>query len=335
MHLLETPDFTKDPRRRKRALAALDLCYEVLLQRNGVMTLHHKKLREILGQPNTNFAKFLHTLFLQDGFYVVGKISYKYRVDNERRQKLEQLVDHHGFLEFAKRHGKSFEHAPARETYKISSDRHYNWWTNCAREVRKELFIAQHGVLYDYDLQAAKPALTLIAWKNWVSECKPNEDSSLPTWEKYVLDRKTFRVELAEELGVSTDQAKDIIQRILNSAVISPNKDSGFCQDYSIAKVRLMMKSDKCTGLADDFKKAWNLIKDQREPGQTAGEFMSRLYNSLERQVMDVIDSKITTEAWYVHDGFMTYEPVDVHMLEREVLDKHGFKIKIDEEIIK
>lgn len=339
------PDFSKDPRRRKKALQALDLCYEIDLAPGGKKGYTASELRKILGNAsskNTDLAAYLHTLIRQIGFYSKSGITYEYQTVPHRVMRLERILGvERGFLTFAEATGRTFRTCPPRSSYRITGDRHYNWWTNTRKEVRQKLFLATHGVLYDYDLEAAKPTVILQAWRRWMAQHHPMDirlfdKCQVPTWSELVYNRRAFREALAHQVGISTSEAKAVCQTVLNSATASPHPENGICQLIGTDATKRLMENDLYRGLQADFKTVWSYFKKLAEPGQTAGEFMSAIYNRHERRVMDAIDEVLReaqVDAWYVHDGFMCTRKVDVTSLESEIKARTGMTLKLEEQI--
>ena len=332
------PDFSRDPRRRRAALRALDLAHELDMSPNGQRGITAKELRKILGNASSSrFAAFLHTLFDQRGYYSTAGACYEYQPVHHRVERLERILGvQGGFLAYAETAGKSFRVAPPLSEYTRTGDRHYHWWTNMRREARQRLFLQTHGRMFDYDLEAAKPSLTLQAWNRWMQQHHPvqfqsNPDCRLPTWTRLVSNRTAFRAEMALECGISKDDAKKVCQNVLNGAWASADARNGICQLVGRAATHRIMASELYLGLRKDFRVMWSFFKKSKTvQGQTAGQCMSAFYNRLEMQVMAVIADTVKVPAWFIHDGFMTHDQVDVAELVEAVKFSTGYDVKVE-----
>lgn len=342
--LKSIPDFTKDPRRLKKAKAALELCYELDLSKNGCKQISATNLRKVLGnQSNSNseFSAFLHTLVRQVGVYSkINGTTYGYQTVPHRVSRLEALIGQEGGLRMhAEMQGKSFAVCPSRDEYKLADDnRYYCWFTNVRKEIRQKLFVETHGVLYDYDIEAAKATVTLQAWREWMQINHPGALRSsnackLATWSKLVYNRKAFRKQLAEEVGISVQHAKEICQSVLNSGFATPHFDNPICQLIGTNATRVLLDNDLYKGLRADFQTMWQYFEEIADEGQTSGQFMSAMYNKQEKQIMDAVAESLSVDAWYVHDGFMTHEEVDMEILAEQVKQKTGLNVKFEIQI--
>lgn len=315
---------------------ALELCYELQLSPTGCRAMSVGELRKILGSSNNDLTRYLHTLVRQVGAYTIGGATYKYSAVDERVSKLEQALNvGSGLQVYAEAHGKSFKEAPTRSEYKCTGDRHYNWWTNMRKDLRQKLFLDTHGVLYDYDIEAAKPTLTLQAWRNWMDINFPTDHKhldacKLTTWSELVNNRTQFRAALSHEVGISDAEAKVVCQNVLNSAFASTHHENGICEAIGKEATERLMKCELYVGLRADFKTMWSYLKKLAPPGTTAGQYMSRFYDALERKVMDVIERELEVDAWFIHDGFMTCKEVNTDILEAKVRDETGWNVKLE-----
>jgi hypothetical protein len=149
-----------------------------------------------------------------------------------------------------------------------------------------------------------------------------------------VANRKQFRARLAEECGITEEQAKWVCQSVLNSGFASP-KNSSFIERIGYDGTVRVQQSPAYIALREDFKTFWKYLKQMpkfKNGSGTAGEILSAFYNWLEMQTMDIIADELRgTDVWFVHDGFMTVERVQTEKLERAVRERMGVQIKLEE----
>jgi hypothetical protein len=338
---LGKPPNLKDPRIERRAKAVLALAYDIQLSPEGMKRLHNERLYAVIGQPNRSPGSYFKTLFIPASPYSKDGRSYGYVTNSERVQKLaDALGVTNGLADAAHRAGKSFLTPPGpRASQPRTGDRYYPWWVTMRREHRIELFLQEHGQGFDYDLEAAKPALTLQVWRKLMAEHRPiqlkhSEACRLPTWTALVADRKAFRQRLAAEVEITEEHAKWVCQSVLNSGVASP-RNASYVERLGVPATKRLMANDLYQGLRADFQTFWRRLRElpvNFGEAKTAGEALSAFYNDLERRVMDVIEQRLPadTPAWFIHDGFMTVTPVDTDALERAVQDQLNLSIRID-----
>lgn len=212
-------------------------------------------------------------------------------------------------------------------------------------EVRHELFLAEHGRLFDYDIEAAKPTVTLQAWRRLMQTHQPNRlrdpTCTLPTWSRLVADRTAFRTELAAEVTISMGNAKAVCQAVLNGAWASPHPSNSICAELGRDTTLRLMDSAMYKALRADFQVFWSelqvlnrmanlmLIPEGASPGQA----ISLLYNQIEDEIMSAADSFFEREGrhvWFVHDGFMSDVDICRSGLEEFISHETGYAIRFE-----
>lgn len=331
----------KDPRVERRAHDVLALAYDIQLSNDGVRRMSNKEFYAVIGQPNRNPGTYFKHLFVHAEAYSKGGKNYGYATVPHRVERLAHALGiTNGLAEAAHRAGKSFLTDPGkRADQPRKGDRYYPWWATMKRVHRSTLFLQEHGRGWDYDLEAAKPTLTLQMWRSLMAVHHPMKlkyDSAcqLPAWSALVSNRKLIRQNLAREAGLTDDQAKWAIQSVLNSGVASP-KNSSFTDRLGVDGTKRLMAAPTYQALRTDFQTFWKHLKDmpiQFGEAKTAGEALSAFYNELEHRVMSVIEKELgDTRAWFIHDGFMTVDQVDKTRLEEAVRRELNLDVKLDE----
>lgn len=336
--LLQKPDLT-DPRVLKRALKVLDLAYDIQMLPKAVKRMGANEFYKVIGQPNRNPGTYFKHLFEHSAPYSKGGASFEYRTNRDRVDALaKELQVQKGLTAAAHRAGKSFKDpVPKRSDLPRTGDRVYPWWALMKRDLRLELFVQEHGVCYDYDLEAAKPTVTLQVWNTLMHEKKPilmkhSDACKLPAWTALVSNRSEFREKFSREAGITLAQAKWVCQSVLNGGVASPLNQSYLDELGRDATMRVQ-DAPMYQALRADFQVFWKHLKElgiEFQGARSAGEVLSRLYNQIEDQIMNVIENEIQTPIWYVHDGFMSATEIDVPALERAIAEKTKFSVKLE-----
>lgn len=330
----------KDPRLVRRATQVLDFAYDLQIVPHGRRAMRATELYKITGTPRpgakTDPAGYFKTLFRQLGSYSKGSefkdaSTYVYMAIPHRVTRLAEAIGYKdGLVRAAHRKGWSFLNAPGpRSELRRTGDRVYPWWALMQRDVRVELFVAELGQGYDYDIEAAKPTVTLQAWKKQFPTAP-----TLKTWERLVADRKTFRVTLADEVGITVEQAKDVCQTVLNGGWASPVKKNGICEAIGEAATRRLMESSIYQNLRADFKTFWTVLKESGTVPEilSAGEAGSLFYNRIEDEIMSVVAEELKTQdVWFIHDGFMTKDKIHKARIEEAIFFRTGYDVHLEE----
>lgn len=215
---------------------------------------------------------------------------------------------------------------------------------------------------YDYDVDAC--AYTLIH--------QHLINNVLPWWGKVDFEFKVlpltyqrkaeFRQGLANELGVTVDQVKEVLSSVLFNARLDKNPFSGVYKMlkenevdvdsfYSKAK-----KSVVLNRLIEELRFAWPKLmtywtnqndKSGRKKfaderiNQETGEITRRfrptrfracIYFELERKVLDSIRNYMSGKVCHLmHDGFFTPEKIDLEKLRNQIEQETGFKVSLKE----
>jgi len=339
---LSTPPAFTDPRIKRRAEKVLDFAYDLMLRPKSERGMKATEYYKVIGTIGRGPSAYFDTLFRKIGYYTKGT-TYIYSPIEQRVQRCANAIGYtNGLVRAANRKGYSFLNDPGpRAALPRTGSRLYPWWSWMKKEVRFELFLAEHGKGYDYDIEAAKPTVTLQAWKKLMREHKPEAlekaECKLPAWTALVADRRAYREKMAREVGITVEQAKDVCQIVLNSGYASPVKKNAICETIGEEATKRLMDSKMYVQLRADFRTFWQELKGlgvvpdmlfDLRPGEAVSEF----YNKIEDEVMSVVANELANQrVWFIHDGFMTTEQVDVKSIEQAIMFHTGYDIKLEE----
>jgi len=336
MKNIKKPDL-KNPRVRAKCLELLKLVDE--LEHFGERPIGAVELTKTLGNQNQPLGAWLRLGLERFGSYSVdAKRAYSYRPNKTYiatlRQELNVLPE--TALEVAERQNKTYTLLP-RSACKKSGHRYYGWWTWCSKPVREALFLKQFPRMFVYDISVARPTVLRQMFLKVVDPMLLRTVSkySLPTWTALVTDRTTFRTTLANDLGITYQEAKDLCQSITNGGWASTSPFNPFCKEYGMIVTMRLMEHELYKGLREDFKTLRSVLL----PNTPAKECPTKLYHAyevVEDLVMTLVEQQLTTPAWFIHDGFVTYEPVtNLKSVTAEVEQRTGYAIQFEEEEVK
>ncbi len=346
---LQTIPNLNDSRNAARANKVVDLAYDILLGPGGKRAIRATDLCRVIGNPSRYPGTYFRTIFRAEGLYGPSQ-SYTYRVVPHRLERLAKAIGRENGLSAAARlRGYNFRVPPGRRAdLPRTGDRVYPWWALMKSAVRTQLFLADHGCGFDYDIEAAKSTVTLQAWRSMMETFRPayadHPYCQLPTWTALVVDRTAFRMEMGETVGISNDHAKFVCQAILNGGWASPHAENSIRQLIGHDATVRLLNSTIYRQLRDDFQIFYAELKEIDaasgleiiKPGQTAGQAISALYNRIEDEIMGAVDKFFagTVDVWFIHDGFITRERISRPGLEAFIKEETGYLIRFDEKEI-
>lgn len=197
------------------------------------------------------------------------------------------------------------------------------------------------GYRYQYDIQAAAPSMLLQR----AQTLSPGLE--LPALEYYIANRSEIRRLIAENTGISQDQAKTVINAVLQGSVITKYSGSKLFlelnQNYDSV---IRLQNDEITqNLVRDIRELWKILKCEFSVGyitdkngklrkkRISSNQKSGYYRELEEQVGKIIRRKlkrINTRYLWIHDGWRCDKAIDPSEIELEVRKKTKLRIKID-----
>lgn len=185
---------------------------------------------------------------------------------------------------------------------------------------------------YDYDIQSAMPTLVL---QSVAAQEGLNWREQFPTWARLLGNRKAFRESLADRLGISYQQAKEVCQGMFDLRRFNGGHE-GISSIIGRAKTKAAKDDPTLKALRAEASDAWALVGLD---GSDDGAARFRYYEAQERKVMNVIFEVIHNAGGRVlpfHDGFTVLDGLsietDLAQLEDEIQTRTGYRIKIDGE---
>lgn len=323
-------------RNHEKALNLLKLSEE--LEVYGARQIAAKELTKKLGNQCKPLGAWLRNGLIREGFYSVEKqIAFTYKPNYPFIAELRLLlgVNKASALKVAETQVKSFLPAD-RSDAKRTGYRYYPWWSFMPKAKRTELFIQQHGVMYEYDVKASQPTIMLGLYDKLLPEhLKMSDKHKLQTWRAYVRDRNAFRRHLGDDLCIEYEDVKSLLQGVTNGAWASTSQRNTFCRKLGQIKVHELMQHGLYKGLREDMNTMWSVLFPN-QPKKSMGKKLHAIYEPVEDKLMALIAAHLkilAVDAWFVHDGFFTHQPVSTTDLETYVQDLTGFTIKFEEKI--
>ena len=197
------------------------------------------------------------------------------------------------------------------------------------------------GYKYHYDIEAAAPRMLLQRAQ------QINRDLKLPHLEHYIANRSQVRDDIAKNCGITSDQAKQVINAVLQGSYISKYRHSklfmALNQDY--AAVTRLQNDTITQNLVKDIKVLWRTLKcefpvkyltdknGKRRSVRIDSKQKSGYYRELEEQVGKIIRKILNKESLrylWIHDGWRCDKVIDPALIETEVRRKTGLVIKLE-----
>lgn len=322
-------------RNRAKAIALLELCDS--LERYGPRQISAKELTKLLGNQCKPLGAYLRLGLIQFGYYSVeNHQSYSYRPNKEfcKRLRAELGLTSDTRLTPAPKSDKVF--VPCRREYQGTRKgfRLYPWWSYMNSQEKKDRFLAQFDKYFDYDIEVARPTILLQMYEK---KCNPfllgnSNKHKLNTWRLMVEDRTTFRQKIADDVGATYEEIKDVLQSVTNGGYVSTSPCNSACKKLGSISAYKLKNHELYIGLREDFKTMRGVLF----PNVSAADVkkaMWALYERTEDKVMSLVDSelaKMGVDAWFIHDGFFTHTEVDVKALEKSIQSKINLSLKIE-----
>jgi hypothetical protein len=210
--------------------------------------------------------------------------------------------------------------------YKEKSNRLWNDIQRIPSEIRKPLF-AKHGYEYEYDIQACAPTLiTQLARKQGMT--RPT-----PVLNDFLDNRQNYRTALAERIGCTERQSKEILNAIFAGAKLGPGNAIANILDNNTHQLDLLKTNMWFTSLRKDIKKCWDAIKSSEKSLRLSSRDKWMIYFGLEKSVMSVIRKQLIKEGnryFLEHDGWRCESYIDPYSLRLCVRKHTGYDIQID-----
>ncbi len=325
------PNFN-DPRVRRRMITAVEWA-ETTLSSDSAREVSAFTLNSVFGAKTQNIRDWLAPrILIREGGYSEGKC-YSYRLNVIGVKALRKLLQAEGIIPAHRLEVYGREFATELESGIFSyrdatNDHRRHHRLHGVRRVEKKRFWLKHGYTYDYDISTSGPTI--------LSQMAIG--AHIPVIRDYLTNKKSIRVALAARLGVTVQEAKQVITALFNGARIVPHRSCAIFDKLNGDREALAkLKSDEWVqSLLADVKTMWECIRDIHF--QKTGEKLKRaelwsIYYKQERAVMDAALASVKTgsKVFIEHDGFRSDVKQDAESLSTAVYQKTGFSITFDE----
>lgn len=223
-------------------------------------------------------------------------------------------------------------------TYTDKSNRLWNP-IQSVKKIYKKPLLACHGLIYQYDIETCAP--TLI--HQYSIKC--GNDLYTPALLDYINNKHSIRERIANELEVSTDIVKVIINALFCGARIGNSKEFAISQLLNNDKARITwLKEDQyIIDLRSDIKTCWSYIepnttiryKNNKKLPMSSKQKWS-VYFQLERCILDSISKYLqqTNNKYFLeHDGFSTTDMVNTNTLQEYIHMDTGYMLNFQLEL--
>ena len=335
-----TPNFN-DPRIVRAAKKALTFV-ELYTRTNKVSWLSSAELYKNFGNTSRPLGRWLKQQLLEvrdQYFNPLTGVCKKYSKRKQGVELVKQLINDPNFTPEIK--PEILEAIKSGEfEYQEKSNRYFTSAQFIPRKLRDSV-LNNAGYRYHYDIEAAAPRML------YQRAQQLNPDIKLQQLEAYIADRTILRQTLAKECRITKDQAKTVINAVLQVAVLTKYRHSKLLQELNndFDAITRLQNNESLQNLLGDIKKMWLTLKSefpvrtsQDKNGRTRSlritpKQKTGYYRELEQQVAKIIRKILTkNKARYlwIHDGWRCDKVIDPALIESEVRRQTGFVIKLE-----
>jgi hypothetical protein len=224
--------------------------------------------------------------------------------------------------------------------YQEKSNRLFNPLQYIPKVIRNDI-LANRGYRYHYDIKAAAPRLLYQR----AQQLSPN--LKLHHLDEFINNRSEIRQQIAKQCEITEDQAKTVINALLQGGVISSWISNKIFQDlhYNYDAIIKLKNNTTVISLKQDIKSLWVVLREELpvryitdKNGKTrkrrvSGSDKSELYRRLEKDIGVVIQrllKKHSLRYLWIHDGWVCDEVIDPSVIVTEVRIKTDYLIELD-----
>lgn len=210
--------------------------------------------------------------------------------------------------------------------YKDKSNRLWNDLQRLPTEIRRPLFASQ-GYHWEYDIRACAPTLIHQRAK------REGLTRPTPTLDEFLADRQLYRQALAERVGCSEAQAKQIITALFSGAKLGVGNAIADILNNDINQLNILKTNTWLIALRKDIKKCWDAIKSSEKSLRLSSRQKWMIYFELERSVMNVVRTelnKLSVRYFLEHDGWRCDTHIDEYSLRLTVKKRTGYSVDFD-----
>jgi hypothetical protein len=338
--MMYTPNFS-DPRIVRTARKALTFV-ELYIKSNEINWISSKELYKNFGNTTRPLGRWLKAQLLEtrDKYYnPLTGVCQKYSKRTEGVKLVKELLNDPNWQPEIK--PEILEQISTGDfAYEEKSNRWYTPAQYIPRRIRDSK-LNNEGYRYHYDIEAAAPRMLLQR----AQQINPN--LKLQHLEDYIQHRTQRRDTIAKNSGITSDQAKTVINAVLQGSVISKYRNSKLFMalNYDYDAVTRLQNDIITQNLVNDIKLLWKTLKSEfpvrystDKNGKTksvriTSKQKSGYYRDLEQQVGKVIIKmlkKNSVRYLWIHDGWRCDKVIDPALIESEVRRKTGLTIKLE-----
>jgi len=334
------PNF-RDPRNQRRCNEALNFV-ELFARSDEPKSIASTQLYKHFGNTSRPLGKWLleTLLVVADPYFNTATGTTKKYLKNQRG--VNDVKQYLGLKDFepkiedqltAQIQSGEFE-------YDSKSNRLFNPLQFIPRRHRSKI-LNNHGYRYHYDISSAAPRLLVQR----AQRLAPNTEFKHLT--HYINNRDQVRSEISQCCGISIEQAKTVVNSILQGGVISAwYQNKTFIDlNYNFDAVIRLNNNPTVIDIKRDISELWKSLRDEfpvdyytNKNGKQirkrlSGRQKSGYYRELEHEVGDVIRRllrKQRVRALWLHDGWCCDKAVDPSHIVNEVRRQTGFVIELD-----
>jgi hypothetical protein len=210
--------------------------------------------------------------------------------------------------------------------YKDKSNRLWNDLQRLPTEIRRPLF-AEQGYHWEYDIRACAPTLIYQRAR------KEGMTRPVKTLDAFLADRQLYRQALAERVGCTEAQAKQIITALFSGAKLGPGNAIADILNHRKDQLDILKNNVWVKELRKDIKKCWDAIKSSEKSLRLSSRQKWMIYFELERSVMNVVRTelnKMSVRYFLEHDGWRCDRYVDEYSLRLTVKKRCGYSVDFD-----
>lgn len=335
-----TPNFN-DSRVQTTATRALNFV-ELYTKSNDVSWISYKQLFKYFGNTHKPLGRWLlaKLLIVRDPYYnsLTGQCK-KYSKNETGVGELKQLLNCPDFKPTIDEELDQ-QLVTGEIIYEEKSNRSFSPLQYIPRVIRNDI-LANRGYRYHYDIKAAAPRLL------YQRAQQLNPDLKLQHLEEFINNRSDIRQQIAKECEITENQAKTVINALLQGGVISSWTSNKIFQDlnYNYDAIIKLKHNTTVMCLKQDIKSLWVSLREELpvryitdKMGKTrrsrvSGSDKSELYRRLENEVGVVIRGLLKrhkVNALWIHDGWSCNKVIDPSVIVNEVRRKTGYLIELD-----
>jgi hypothetical protein len=315
---------------------------ELYVSRDQTHWIASSQLYQVFGNTSRPLGRYLKELVLEtvDPFYnPLTHTCQQYRL---RPHGVTWLQAQTGLGEFVPQVEPVLEQqlTSGRFDYQEKSDRLWNPLQQLSRSSRNRV-LNTHGYCYHYDIEAAAPTLLLQRARSL------NPDLAIPALSHYVQARTQVRRQIADQTGCTHQQIKDIINAVLQGAVVSswPHSSVFRMLNWNRTQLQALQQCQEFQAIQQDIRRMWCQLRSEipvriitgsngrPRRARLSGADKSGLYRQIESQVGQVIRRTLRGQRirfLWIHDGWCSDQIIDPQLVRDRVRQRTGYQIQID-----